>query len=260
MGRERIEHLHDYLMKLAPIFFSTQTKGASQKDISELEQIANRTFCESYNTFLRIFGRTPAQDLNPFINDRDFEIETIKEAYKIAHEDCQETGRYCMPESIIYFSSSDILGEEIHLRQPKDPIGDPEIGYLDWETGDLNLNSSRTFEEWLFYLAFDFRLAQFDFMRRFEAPWNKIEQIWEGQPEYYMKIMADLGFEIVFQLAGGVVCHERGDVAALTHLESTSGRIAGDDERKVERISGLLAYHLNSSITHTPGRLRAPKK
>jgi len=259
MGRTRIEDLNGYLIKLAPTFFSTYAKGAVQEDISELEEFARRTFCESYKTFLQFFGRTPAQALNPFLNNRDFEIETIKKAYSLAQEDCEESG-YCMPESIIFLSSSDILGEVIYLKQPELPSGDPDIGYLDWETGKLHPNYSGKFEEWLFSLAFEFKLAQFDYMREFESPWNKKDQVWMGQPEQYMKTMDDLGFEVVFEFTNGTVFHESNGVAVMAHLKDTSGRIACNDELKVEKISGLLAYNLNLTISLSPERLRAPKQ
>lgn len=259
MGKVRIEELYSYLMELAPIFFSSQMKGASQEDISGLEEVANRTFNESYRTFLHFFGRTSAQALNPFLNDRDFEIETIKDAYQIAHEDCMEFG-YCMPESIIFFSSSDILGEVIYLRQPVELDGNPDIGYLDWDTGELHLNSFEKFEDWLFFLAFRFKLAQLDYMKDFSILGSNKTQALAGCSERYMETMNNLGFKLVFELLDGTVCHESTDVSILCHTDDISGSIASNDEGKVEKISGLLAYHLNMTISNSPGRVRAPKQ
>ncbi len=43
----------------------------------------------------------------------------------------------------------------------------------------------------------------------------------------------------------GTVCHEFSDVAVVGYLDVISERVAGNDERKVEKIAGLLAYNVN---------------
>ena len=259
MGKQHIEELLKYLMRLAPSFFSSRMRGASPEEIAELEKIANRHFCDSYRAFLSVMGRTPAQALNPFLNDRDFEIDTIKRAYEEARERVMEDGLF-LPDSVIFFSASDILGENIFLRQPTKPDGDLEIGDLRWVTGEFIIWSNKTLENWLFSLSFWFRLAQLDHLREFCAPWSEKDQTWKGQPERYLEIMANLGFKIVFEFPNGFVCHERGDMAAIAHTASTSGDIACDDVKELERISAILADNLNLSLSYVPDRLRAPKK
>lgn len=259
MTKQKIEEIVDYLTTLAPRFFLERMKGASDREISDLEKTANRTFCKSYYAFLKKMGNTQAELLDPFLNGRDFHIKTIKSNYQELHAAKDEEGPP-LPDSIIYFSSTEKSGEEIFLRQPLDPDEDPEIGSLDWETGEFYLKSIKTFENWLFSFAFTFRLAQLDYMLEFKAPWNEKEQVWMGQPSRYLEIMNGLGFQVKFKFPDGFVCHEREDIAITTHIESTSGCIASNDEAGLKKVISLLAHHLKIEPYIVPDRFHAPKE
>lgn len=259
MSKQKIEEIVNYLTTLAPSFFLEKMQGASDREISNLEKTANRVFCGSYFAFLKKLGNTQAGMLDPFLYGRDFHINTIKSNYQELHAAEDEEGP-SLPDSIIYFSSTEHSGEEIFLRQPLDPDGDPEIGYFHWETGEFKLHPNKTFENWMFESAFDFRLDQLDFMLEFKAPWNEKSQVWEGQPSRYLEIMNSLGFQVKFEFPNGFVCHEREDIAISTHIESTSGCIASNNEAELKKVINILAYQLEIEPYIVPDRYYAPKE
>ena len=81
MGAQSIREIVDYLRRLAPAFFAERMRGASDLDIRRLAEAARAPLCESHREFLLLMGATPATALNPFLNDRDYCVDTLLAAY-----------------------------------------------------------------------------------------------------------------------------------------------------------------------------------
>jgi hypothetical protein len=245
-----------YLHTLAPSFFEEQMRGASPGEIARLEEAAGTRHTVSHRDFLYAFGGTPAQALNPFLNDRDYCVETLVKEYADLHEAGES-----LPSGVVYFSSSSILGEYIFLRHGRSLDIEPDIGDIDFETGQFVTREIGRFESWLWWFAFKFRLAQPEIEIELIPPWDRTEQRWLGEPEICWELLEGMGLKLVFSLENGTRCADRGDVAAIIHPDG-SGSLAGDDFVELEKIQDVLREHLDVSLKPKPQsrRLRAPRE
>jgi hypothetical protein len=255
MGAQSIREIVDYLRRLAPAFFAERMRGASDLDIRRLAEAARAPLCESHREFLLLMGATPATALNPFLNDRDYCVDTLLAAYSD-----MDLADERLPERIVFFSSSDILGETLFLRNGQHPDEDPEIGDIRFETGEFILRDKVRFENWLRWFAFVFRLSQPEHQLAFAPPWNGEQRRWEGDPVNIERILGNLGLQPTFRLIDGMLCLDRGDVAVSLH-DDGSGTLAGDDLQELRKIANVLDDHvsLSFSLEATHDRLHAPR-
>lgn len=260
MSAKTIQELADYLQRLAPKFFWERMRGASASEIDRLELAARTPLSEEHREFLRLMGATRSQALNPFLNDRDFCVETLLEAYA-QRADANEP----LPPKIVYFSSSEILGETIFLRNGDDPGDDSEIGDLRYVSEDYTApefvpDYYSRFAGFLQSSAFGFRMDQFEHQVAFRPPWDDERGQWEGDPTTCGRVLASLGLQPTFSIAGKKWCIDRGDVAA-SYYHDGSGRVAGDDMTELQKIADVLDDHLRLafSLVGDRDRMRAPR-
>ncbi|MDC0675875.1 SMI1/KNR4 family protein [Nannocystis radixulma] len=260
MSAKTIQELTGYLRMLAPKFFSERMRGASVSEIDRLELAAGTPLSEEHREFLRLMGATPIQALNPFLNDRDFCVETLLEAYA-QRVDANEP----LPPRIVYFSSSDILGETIFLRNGNEPGDDSEIGDLRYVSDDYTApefvpDFYSRFAGFLQSFAFGFRMDQFEHQVAFRSPWDDERERWEGDPTTCGRVLASLALQPTFSIAGKKWCLDRGDVVA-SYYHDGSGRLAGDDMTELQKIADVLDDHLRLTFSLVGGRdrMRAPR-
>lgn len=255
MGHERTRNLITYLRNLAPDFFQSRMYGASADDVARLEETAKTQMSDCHKEFLLAFGNTPATMLNPFLNDRDYCINTLLSAYSWHHEYTQP-----IPSGIVYFSASEILSETILLRHGETTEVDPEVGDIRPETGDFIAKDLR-FVSWLEWFAFVFRISQPDHQVGFEALWDETRLRWVAEPEMTWEILNSMGFKEIFIFENGIRCADRGDVAAILH-DDGSGTLAGDDLEELREIQRVLTEDLpvRLRLTQENYRMYAPRK
>lgn len=250
MNSNEVQDIVDYLRTLAPVFFVERMRGASEQEINRLEQIAG-TLADSHKEFLRHFGATPATALNPLMNDRDFAVATLVRDYT-------EPPMGKLPPGVVMFSSSDILGEVIYLRNGQTPGDEPEIGDLSFEEDRTEMWMGRfvprtqsLFHSWLRWNAFEFRASQPEYSLSFRARWNVEKSVWESDASAILQTFVEIGLLPLFDLLDGFRCFDRGDVVSSLQTDG-SGRLVGDDLSELERIRDrllertFLEFHLNS--------------
>jgi hypothetical protein len=123
MGTESTASIIAYLRSLAPELFAARMRGASEAEILRLEQAAGLRMSDGHRELLRAMGMTPARVLNPFLNDRDFCVDTLVAEYEYVRRE-----EIVLPPGVVYFSSSEITGSNIFLRHGASFSDDPEIG------------------------------------------------------------------------------------------------------------------------------------
>lgn len=256
MGRENTKEIFTYLRSLAPEFFNERMRGASAEEIAQLENVARTPLTESHREFLAAIGATPAQALNPFLNDRDYCVETLLSAYAELDENEER-----LPPNIVYFSSSEILGENIFLRQAESLDLAPEIGDIRFETGEFISRKIGRFESWLRWFAFVFRISQPEYQFELRPPWDATAGCWRGEPLRCWKLLEGVGFKLIFSLEDGTRCADSGGVAAIISPDG-SGTLAGDDLTELVRLQVLLNDHIQVMVKRKPedDRMRAPRK
>jgi len=231
-------------------------RGASEAQIQKLEHIAGLRMSDGHREFLRAMGMTPARVLNPFLNDRDFCIDTLIEQFEINRRE-----KISLPPGVAYFSSSDITGSNIFLRLGADPKDDPEIGDLHPETNELVLFDAGHFESFLGWHAFHFRENQFDHELHARPRWNPERERWEGDPSRCRDWLTAQGFELVVSVGHNAECYEHGGVAiSLFHDGSMS--FTGDDFDELVKRARSMPPDIKLEIETVPsaGRLRAPRE
>lgn len=233
MRKDDINELAEYLRALSPNFFNERIVGASEEEINLLEEVARTRFTDIHREFLRVFGGTQSQELNPFLNDRDFCVETLLKAYA-GHNEADEP----LPDGIDYFSSTD--ESNIFLRHAEKLNMEPELGNLVPETNEFVKYDM--FGSWLHGFAFTFRISQPVYQLALKPVWDKHLKRWLGEPEMLCKLLKQLDFKLIFTLEGDVNCLDRGDVAAIIYADG-SGRLAGDNLGNLLEIHKLLNKH-----------------
>lgn len=250
MTSNEVHDIVDYLRALAPVFFAERMRGASEHEIHRLEQITG-TLADSHKEFLSHFGATPATALNPFMNDRDFAVATLVKEYT-------EPPIGKLPPGVVLFSSSDILGEVIFLRNGQQPSDEPELGELRFEEGHTEMSMGRfvprsqsLFHSWLRWSAFAFRASQPEYSLSFRPRWNVEKSAWESDTSTVLQTFDEFELVPLFDLLDGLRCFDRGDVVASLESDG-SGRLVADDLSELERMRDrllertFLEFHLNS--------------
>lgn len=256
MGTETTAFVIEYLCSLAPEFFAARMRGASEVDILRLEQAAELRMSDGHRELLRAMGSTPARVLNPFLNDRDFCIDTLVVEYEQARRE-----GLVLPRGVVYFSSSEITGSNIFLRHGAAPSDDPEIGDIHPKTGAFMLLDAGHFESYLQWHAFFFRMNQLDNEIHVRPPWNAELERWEGNHDECRELLVAQGFERVFTIGANSECFEHDGIAASLYHDG-SVAMAGDDlEALTQRAEGMAAK-TRLIIERIPnrGRLRAPRE
>ncbi len=257
MGTENTASIIAYLRTLAPEFFAERMRGASEAEILRLEQVAGLRMSDGHREFLRAMGMTPARVLNPFLNDRDFCIETLVAEYEYLGRE-----QISLPPGVVYFSSSEITGSNIFLRHGSDPSDDPEIGDLHPKSNEFVGLDAGHLESYLCWFAFVFRTSQLDYELHVRPRWNEEESRWDGDPDKCRQLLEDLGFERVLALSMNTrsECLEHDGVAVALYRDGAMG-MAGDDLDELKRIAEALAAQTPLVIEPVPsrGRLRAPR-
>lgn len=231
-------------------------RGASEAEILRLEQAAGLRMSDGHREFLRHMGMTPARVLNPFLNDRDFCIETLAAEYEyILREEI------VLPPNVVYFSSSEITGSNIFLRHGATPSDDPEIGDIHPKTGGFVLLNAGHFESYLRWHAFWFRMNQLDYELHVRPLWNAEEERWEGDPNKCRALLEAQGFERVFTVGTNSECFEHDGVAASLYHDGAMA-MAGDDLEELQRRAEAMAAQTRLVIERVPNRsrLRAPRE
>ncbi|MBC8071690.1 MAG: hypothetical protein IAG13_25420 [Deltaproteobacteria bacterium] len=256
MGTESMASLVAYLRGLAPTFFAERMRAADDADIQRLEQAAGRRMSDAHREFLRAMGATPARVLNPFLNDRDFCIANLLVEYA---ERQREQLR--LPAGVVYFSSSEITGSNIFLRQGAATSDDPEIGDLDPRTGAFVGIDAGYFEPYLRWHAFHFRLKQLDYELHVRPAWNAQESRWEGDRARCRELLEAEPFERVFD-SGEYAEYFEDEGVAVALYHDGSMAMAGDDLDALRRRADGLAAQTRLIIEPVParGRLRAPRE
>jgi hypothetical protein len=256
MGTESMASIIAYLRSLAPRFFAARMRGASGADILQLEQAASLRMTDGHRELLRTMGNTPARVLNPFLNDRDFCIDTLVAEYGSLRRE-----GISLPPGVAYFSSSEITGSNIFLRHGADPSDDPEIGDIHPKTGELILITERTLESYVRWHAFRHRMNQLDYELLVRPVWNAAEERWEGDHAKYHELLAAQGFAPVFHISDGTKCLEHDGIAVALCPDGSMG-MAGDDLDELKRRAQLLAAQTRLVIEPVPSRsrLRAPRE
>lgn len=256
MGTESTASIIAYLRSLAPEFFAARIRGASEGEILRLEQVAGLRMSDGHREFLRAMGNTPARVLNPFLNDRDFCIETLVAEYEYVRVE-----EIFIPPGIVYFSSSEIIGSNIFLRHGADPSDDPEIGDIDPKTGKFVLLDAGHFESYLRWHAFGFRMDQLDYELSVGPVWNADEERWESDRAKYRELLQARGLELVFSLDDGTECFEH-EGTAVVLCPDGSMAMASDDLEEIQRRAEAMALQTRLVIERVPnrGRLRAPRE
>ena len=255
MGRESVREIFDYLRHLAPEFFGDRMRGASMEEIARLEDAAGTQLTESHREFLAAVGATPAQDLNPFLNDRDYCVETLLAAYAEFEDEGDR-----LPPGIVFFSSSEILGEYIFLRHTESLDMEPEIGDINFETGEFISREVGRFESWLRWFAFVFRISQPEHQFELRPPWDETAGCWRGEADKCWRLLEGMGLRIIFSLDNGTRCADSGALVAIIYSDG-SGRLAGDNLWDLWRVQAVLKEHFQIMIkpVHESDRLRAPR-
>jgi hypothetical protein len=254
MGTESTATIIAYLRSLAPEFFATRMRGASEAQIQRLEQAAGLRMSDGHREFLRAMGTTPARVLNPFLNDRDYCIDTLVAEYEYIRRE-----EIVLPPGVVYFSSSEITGSNIFLRLGASRSDDPEIGDLDSETGEFGRLDAGHFESYLRWHAFGFRMDQLEHEIHVRPAWNAEEERWEGDPDKCRELLEAQGFERVFIIGTNSECYEIEGVAASLYHDGAMA-MAGDDLEELKRRAEAMAAQTRLIIERVPnaGRLRAP--
>lgn len=256
MGTESTASIIAYLRSLAPEFFAARMRGANEAEIRRLEQVAGLRMSDGHRELLRAMGMTHARMLNPFLNDRDFCVETLVAEY----EYLQREG-ISLPPGVVYFSSSEITGSNIFLRHGPDPSDDPEIGDLGAKTMEFVLLDAGHFESYLRWHAFHFRMNQLDHEIGVGPVWNGKDERWEGDPDKCRELLRAQGFELMFTVGNNSECFEHDGVAVALYHDGSMA-MAGDDLDELKRRAELLAAQTRLVIERVPnrGRLRAPRQ
>jgi hypothetical protein len=256
MGTETTASVVAYLRSLAPEFFAARMRGASEAEILRLEQVAGLRMSDGHREFLRAMGATPARVLNPFLNDRDFCIDTLVPEYEQARRE-----GWALPAGVVYFSSSEITGSNIFLRHGAAPSDDPEIGDLHPKTGAFVLLDAGHLESYLQWHAFFFRMNQLDNELHVRPPWNAEKERWEGSPDECREHLVAQGFERVFTIGTNSECYEHDGVAVSLYHDG-SVAMAGDDLDALMQRAEAMAAKSGLVIERVPnqGRLRAPRE
>lgn len=256
MGTETTASLIAYLRALAPEFFAARMRGASEADILRLEQAAGLRMSDGHREFLRAMGATPARVLNPFLNDRDFCIDTLVAEYEQARRE-----GLVLPPGVVYFSSSEITGSNIFLRHGAAPSDDPEIGDIHPKTGAFVLVDAGHFEGYLQWHAFFFRMNQLDNELHVRPPWNAEHERWEGNPAACRGLLEGQGFERVFTIGAHAECFEHDSIAVFLYHDGSMA-MAGDDLEALNERAEAMATETRLVIERIPnrGRLRAPRE
>lgn len=254
MEQIRTKKLIEYLQHLAPRFFKERMLGASTEKIKKLEEAAMTQLSDSHKEFLTAFGGTPAQALNPFLNDRDYCVDNLLDAYAWQNEFGE-----ILPPGIVYFSSSDILSETIMLRHAKNLHIEPEVGDIRPETGEF-ICKDLPFVSWLESFAFFFRISQPEYQLGITPIWDKTAERWLGESEVFWRLLESMGFRIIFSFENGTRCVDRGDMAAIIYSDG-SGNLAGDNLKDLRKIYGVLNKNLRlkTDLKHENDHLRAPR-
>jgi hypothetical protein len=256
MGTESTASIIAYLRVLAPEFFATRMRGASEAEILRLEQAAGLRMSDGHREFLRAMGMTPARVLNPFLNDRDFRVETLVAEYEYIRRE-----EIVLPPDVVYFSSSEITGSNIFLRHGASPSDDPEIGDIHPKTGKLVLLDAGHLESYLRWHVFFFRMNQLDHELHVRPRWNAEAERWEGDPDKCRELLEAQGFERVFTIGTNSECYEHEGVAAFLYHDGAMA-MAGDDLDELKRRAEAMATETRLIIERVPnaGRLRAPRE
>lgn len=259
MTSNDVQQIVEYLRGLAPAFFAERMRGATESEIGRLEQVAG-TLADSHKEFLRYFGATPATAVNPFINDRDFAVATLFKEYT-------DPPMGKLPPRVVLFSSSDILGEVIFLRNGEKSSDEPEIGELAFEPDRTEMWMGRfvprrqaPFHTWLRWNALEFRMSQPEYSLGFRARWNAKSKIWEFDVPSISQVYTEVGLTPLFDLSDGSRYFDRGDVVASLESDG-SGRLVGDDLAELERIRDRLLErtHLDFHLNSPRERMFAPR-
>ncbi len=256
MGTENTVAVIAYLRSLAPEFFAARMRGASEAEILRLERLAGRRMSDGHREFLRAAGKTPARVLNPFLKDRDFCIETLVTEY----ESLRREGT-SLPPGIVYFSSSEITGSNIFLRHGPESSDDPEIGDIAPETENFIPLDAGSFEGYLQWHAFHFRMNQLDYELHVRPVWNVDEERWESDPDRCRQILEAQGFQRLFIVGDNSECFEHEAVAVALYHDGAMA-MAGDDPDALMRRAEAMASETRLVIEPVPrlGRLRAPRE
>ncbi|MEX1367775.1 MAG: hypothetical protein AB1Z98_31895 [Nannocystaceae bacterium] len=276
MDLRPIPALVAYLHGLAPAFFAERMRGAPPEDIARLESLVGFRLSDNHREFLLSMGATPAGALNPFLNDRDYSVARLIEEYE-----AMTSSQDIWPDRVVLFSSSEILGSTIFLRQGEDLAQDPEIGDLSYEPrqapageptlegpagahgweGRFLVHEERRLMSWLRWFAFTFRESQLEHHVWFNPPFVAAEQRWAGDAARGRAIFGELGFPTVFELESDTWCMDRGDVAVTSNADG-SGSLAGDDANELKKIAAVLDDHLTLRFRPVAedDRLRAPRR
>lgn len=221
MSKESICNIFNYLTSLAPRFFAEHMEGATEQEISRLETAAGTNLSYSHREFLRIAGNTPAQALNPFLNDRDYCITTLLNEYSYLQEVKEK-----IPKGIVFFSSSKILGENIFLRHGKTLQDEPDVGDIDFNNEKFICRDVKPFDHWLSSSVFFFRIGQFKHKLRLQIKLASANSSLELQT--CINTLVNMGCRRVFSLYSGTQCLDRGDLAVTIYADG-SGKLASNN-------------------------------
>lgn len=244
MSKKSVNSIFEYLTGLAPKFFAERMISATEKEISRLEIAAGTSLSDSHYEFLRIAGNTPAQALNPFLNDRDYYISALLSEYAYLQEMNEP-----LPQGIVYFSSSEILGENIFLRHGEDPADEPDVGGIDFETERFVCRTVKPFDHWLSSFAFAFRIGQFKHQLIVQIEFSTNDKHVEIRS--CMEVFLSLGCDHVFSLYSGIECFDNGEIAAILYADG-GGELAGHNLWKLQQIQDLLDDKLNVRFKPQP--------
>ena len=256
MGTQTTAAVLDYLRSRAPDFFAERVRSATDADVARLEQAAGVRMSEGHREFLRVMGNTPAGVLNPFVNDRDFSIDNL-----IAEYASMRTQGFVIPKGFVYFSSSEITGSTIFLKQADEPTADPEIGDLAPDTRRFIPHDAQHFEAFLRWHAFHFRMNQLDEELLVGPRWDPKTARWEADLERSRDAVLAEGFEPVFGVPESYCEYFEDDGIAIALYHAGGMAVAGDDPEVLRSRAEALAGPLGVTSERVPGRtrLRAPR-